>query len=159
MECLGHPYLYSLPTLWYCICWCLFYVNLLTLWSVENTILRECALLTANTSFAIESSISLVSVSMSSLYTLPMVRPYPQLMAFGQNWALIIHGNHLACRFSSVPSELQPHCLVIQATEVLEWLQSAGVFGDRREWKVANSFAMGVVTKTVMLARLALSTE
>ena len=53
-----------------------------------------------------------------------------------------------------MPSELQPGCLVIQATEALKRPQSTGVFGDGSERKLANSFSMGVVTKTVTLARL-----
>ena len=51
-----------------------------------------------------------------------------------------------------MPSELQPRCLVMQATEALKRPQSARVFGDGSEQKVANSFSMGMVTKTVILA-------
>ena len=47
-------------------------------------------------------------------------------------------------------SEVQPCCLVIQATESLEQPQNARVFGD--EQKLANSFCMGMVTKMVTLA-------
>ena len=56
-----------------------------------------------------------------------------------------------------MPLELQPCCLVIQATEALKRPQSAGVFGNGNERKVANFFSMGMVTKTVMLARLVLA--
>ena len=66
---------------------------------------------------------------------------------------LIMNDNRLASRISSMPSELQPRCLIIQATGTLKRPQSTGVFGNGSERKVANSFSMGVVTKTVTLAR------
>ena len=51
-----------------------------------------------------------------------------------------------------MPSELQPCCLVIQATEALKRPQSVREFGKGSKRKVANSFSMGVVIKMVILA-------
>ena len=51
-----------------------------------------------------------------------------------------------------MPSELQHGCLVIQASEPLRVLEYLAMGVNERY--TANSFSMGVVTKTVTLTRL-----
>ena len=85
-----------------------------------------------------ECCISIFPVVQSVHIVRSMVRAYPWLLEQ-------IDGYRLAHRFSSMPSELQPHCLAIQPTDMLKRQRSARVFDNGSERK---SFCMGVVTKT-----------
>ena len=131
--------------------------------SVHSVVcLRTCNELTATLSFMNKHDFCIIAYfqcqavcPVSSHFFLSMVRPLISTVAhIGRlNWAVDSEWWSTSTYVSSMPSELQPRCLIIQ---VLKRLRSARAFGDgsKVQWKLANSFCMGVVSaKTVVLTR------